>query len=269
MLSMQITNTGLQTHPVTILINSNNNLPVPNFSNVYSGSTFISASTDIAYLSGSFSSASALLNLNRNFIKSEVTSYIQFLNNQSEEPFGYSASFYETNLLRDVDAIIYDIKNNTTIRTNKAAKAYYDKNGVSLIPTGQITASLNTVSYANTLAKQIIKNQSVTGSVSVSRLYQTAVTQSINTDYSVSDELLSGSTYLIDALYNIIKTNIEDPDLEAQPIVELIKNVEIPTGDSLSPVVAGKLVMEEGYSLYFSGSTELKVILSILESANE
>ncbi len=269
MLSMQITNTGLQTHPVTILINSNNNLPVPDFSNVYSGSTFISASTDIAYLSGSFSSASALLNLNRNFIKSEVTSYIQFLNNQSEEPFGYSASFYETNLLRDVDAIIYDIKNNTTIRTNKAAKAYYDKNGVSLIPTGQITASLNTVSYANTLAKQIIKNQSVTGSVSVSRLYQTAVTQSINTDYSVSDELLSGSTYLIDALYNIIKTNIEDPDLEAQPIVELIKNVEIPTGDSLSPVVAGKLVMEEGYSLYFSGSTELKVILSILESANE
>ncbi len=269
MLSMQITNTGLQTHPVTILIDSNNDLPVANFDNIYSGSGFISASVDISYLSGSFESASALLTLNRDFIKSEVGAYIQFLNNQSEEPFGYSASFYETNLLRDVDAIIYDIDNNTTIRTNKAAKAYYDKNGVSIIPTGQVTASLNAVTYANILAKQIIKNQSVTGSISVSRIYQTVVTQSINTDYSVSNELLSGSTYVVDSLYNIIKKNIEDPDLEPQPIIELIKNVDIPTGDSLSPVVAGKLVMEEGYSLIFSGSTELKVILSILESANE
>lgn len=269
MLSMQITNTGLQTHPVTILVDSNNDLPVPDFSNIFSGSGFISASVDISNFSSSFQSASALLTLNRNFIKSEVAAYIQFLNNQSEEPFGYSASFYETNLLRDVDAIAYDIINNTTIRTKKAAAAYYDKNGDTLIPTGQVTASLNAVTYANIIAQQVIKNQSITGSALVSRIYQTAVTQSINPTYTVSNAELSGSSYVISSLYNIIKKNIEDPDLVAQPVIELIKNVEIPTGDSLSPVVAGKLVMEEGYSLYFSGSTDLKVVLSILESANE
>jgi hypothetical protein len=63
--------------------------------------------------------------------------------------------------------------------------------------------------------------------------------------------------------------NIESPVLVDQAPIDLIRNVEIPAGDSLSPVVAGKLVLEENYGLVVSGSTELKVILSILESANE
>jgi hypothetical protein len=48
-----------------------------------------------------------------------------------------------------------------------------------------------------------------------------------------------------------------------------VTNVVIPTADSLSPVVAGKLVLEEGYGFIVSGSTELSVVLSLLESANE
>lgn len=271
MLSAQITNTGETTHPITILVDSNKDLPVPQFGNVYSSSFFISGSdkVDISYLSGSFESASALLTLNRQFIIKEVGAYTQFVNNLSEEPFGYSASFYETNIARDVDAIAYDIINDTTIRTNKAALAYYNKNGISLIPTGQVTASINAVQYGNYLAQQIIKNQSVTGSENVSRLYQTSVTQSIDTDYSVTESEVSGSSYLIESLYNVIKTNIQDPTLVAQAPIDLIRNVDIPAHDSLSPVVAGKLVMEEGYGLIVSGSTELKVILSLLESANE
>lgn len=270
-LSAQITNTGETTHPITIFVDSNKNLPVPQFGNVYSGSFFISGSDkiDISYLSGSFESASALLTLNRQFIIKEVGAYTQFVNNLSEEPFGYSASFYETNIGRDVDGIAYDIINDTTIRTNKAALAYYNKNGISLIPTGQVTASINAVQYGNYLAQQIIKNQSVTGSENVSRLYQTSVTQSIDTDYSVTESEVSGSSYLIESLYNVIKTNIQDPTLVAQTPIDLIRNVDIPAHDSLSPVVAGKLVMEEGYGLIVSGSTELKVILSLLESANE
>ena len=35
------------------------------------------------------------------------------------------------------------------------------------------------------------------------------------------------------------------------------------------PIVAGKLVLEQQFSLIVSGSTNLTVILSILESANE
>ena len=269
MLSMQITNTALQTNPITILINSNNEIPQPNFNSIFSGSGFISESVEISEFSASFASASALLDLNKTFLKKEVGAYVQFVNNLSETPFGYSASFYETNILRDVNAISYDITNNTTIRTNKAAKAYYDKNGVTIIPTGQITASLLAVEYANILANQIIKNESVLSSSLVSRLYQTAFTQSYDSTYLLTGSYYSSSAYLVSGLYDVIKNNIETPIYVPQEIIQLIKNYDIPAGDSLSPVVAGKLVMEEGYSLYFSGSTDLRVVLSILESANE
>jgi hypothetical protein len=269
MLSMQITNTGLQTEPVTILVDSNNQLPLANFSNIFSGSNFISASVDISQYSGSFQSASQLLEINKTFLRKEIGAYIQFQNNLSETPFGYSASFYETNILRDVNAIIYDINNKTTIRTNKAAKAYYDKNGDTIIPTGQVTASLSAIEYAQILTSQIIKNQTVLSSSLVSRLYQTTFTQSYNSQYAVSGSEHTASAYLISGLYEVIRENIKNPNLVDQDIIELVKNVEIPTQDSLNPVVAGKLVMEEGYSLIFSGSTDLKVILSILESANE
>ena len=255
-LSAQVTNTGTQTNPVTIFVISNQQLPVPQYTGLE--------------LTGSFVSASTLLTLNEGFIKSETATYVQFLNSLSEEPFGYSASFYETNILRDLQAVVYDISNNTTLRTTKAAvKGYYNKNGDTLIPTGQVSASVDALQYARELALQIIKNESVTGSANVTRLYQSTVTQSFDETYTTTGSLLSGSTYLIDGLYQMLITNIESPVLVDQTPIDLIRNVEIPAGDSLSPVVAGKLVLEETYGLVVSGSTELKVILSILESANE
>ena len=255
-LSAQLTNTGTQTHPVTIFVISNQQLPVPQYTGLE--------------LTGSFVSASTLLTLNEGFIKSETATYVQFLNSLSEEPFGYSASFYETNILRDLRAVAYDISNDTTIRTTKAAvKGYYNKNGDTLIPTGQVSASVDALQYARELALQIIKNESVTGSANVTRLYQSTVTQSFDETYTTTGSLLSGSTYLIDGLYQMLINNIESPVLVEQSPIDLIRNVEIPAGDSLSPVVAGKLVLEETYGLVVSGSTELKVILSILESANE
>jgi len=268
-LSVQITNTGTETNKVSILIDSNNLLPVANFDNIYSGSMFISASVSISELSSSFYSASALLEKNKTFIVKEVGAYVQFNNNLSETPFGYSASFYEKNILRDLNAVIYDSSNNTIIRTNKAANSYYDKNGETLIPDGQLTASLLAITYANALANQIIKNESVTGSVGIDRLYQTTFTQSFDNTYILTGSLYSSSAYLVSSLYNVIKNNVESPIYQPQGRIELVKNVEIPIGDSLSPVVAGKLVLEDSYSLIFSGSTDLKVILSILESANE
>jgi hypothetical protein len=255
-LSAQVTNTGTQTNPVTIFVISNQQLPVPQYTGLE--------------LTGSFVSASTLLTLNEGFIKSETATYVQFLNSLSEEPFGYSASFYETNILRDLQAVVYDISNNTTLRTTKAAvKGYYNKNGDALIPTGQVSASVDALQYARELALQIIKNESVTGSANVTRLYQSTVTQSFDETYTTTGSLLSGSTYLIDGLYQMLINNIESPVLVDQSPIDLIRNVEIPAGDSLSPVVAGKLVLEETYGLVVSGSTELKVILSILESANE
>jgi hypothetical protein len=250
-LSAQITNTGLNNEPLTVLIDSNREIPVANFDGIE--------------VTGSFVTASALLNLNKQFIITETFAFMQFQNNLLEDALPITASFYQPQIQRNIEAVSFDISNNTTIRTNKAARSYYDKNGTSLVISGQLSASLQSVDYANLLSQQVLKNEHVTGSASITRLYQTSVTQSYNFDLTAE----SGSVELVDDLYNVIRNNINNPIRESQPIIELIKNVEIPRQDSLSPVVAGKLVLEEGYGLIFSGSTDLTVILSILESANE
>jgi hypothetical protein len=251
MLSAQITNTGLNTEPLNILINSNRQIPVANFDGIE--------------VTGSFITASALLDLNKQFIVTETYAFMQFQNNLLEEQLPISASFYQPQIQRNVEAISYDISNNTTIRTTKAARSYYDKNGITLVLSGQLSASLQSIDYANLLSQQVLKNEHVTGSASITRLYQTAVTQSYNFDLTAE----SGSIDLVENLYNVIRNNVNSPVTEPQPVIEFIKNVEIPKKDSLSPVVAGKLVLEEGYGLIFSGSTDLTVILSLLESANE
>jgi hypothetical protein len=251
MLSAQITNTGVTNNPLTVLINSNRLIPVANFDGIE--------------VTGSFVTASALLDLNKQFIVTETYAFMQFQNNLLEDQLPISASFYQPQIQRNAEAVSFDISNNTTIRTNKAARSYYDKNGTSLVISGQLSASLQSVDYANLLSQQVLKNEHPTGSAFITRLYQTAVTQSFNFDLTAE----SGSVELVEDLYNVIRNNINNPITEPQPIIELIKNVEIPRQDSLSPVVAGKLVLEEGYGLIFSGSTELTVILSLLESANE
>lgn len=254
-LSAQITNNSLITQPVTIYLTSNKELPVPNFDGIYS--------------TGSFDSASALLTANRQFIRKEVAAYTNYQNNLQETPFSFTSSRFEGYALGIVDAIAYDIKNNKTIRTLKEANTFYTKNGVSNIISGEYSASINAIVYTNYLAQQIIKNQSVTGSTNVPRLYQTAVTQSFNPIYTTTGTIFSGSSYLIGALTNVIKSNIENPVLVLQNPVPLVTNVPIPSADSLSPVVAGKLVIQQTYGLVISGSPELSVVLSLLESANE
>jgi hypothetical protein len=269
-LSCQITNNSLVTQPVTILVTSNRELPVPQFVDIYSGSAFISASVSLSAYSGSFASASLLLNANRQFLRKEIAAYTSNQNSLSETPFTFISSYFEQNTLDDVDAIKYDIVNNTTIRTNKAAKAYFDKNGVSAIATTEYSASIFALDYLKVLSNQIIKNQSTTGSADSPLLFQNAVTQSILSGFTNGTVAgISASIFLVNSLINVIKETIERPVFTEQPPVELVTNVTIPVADSLSPVVSGKLVLEEGYGFIVSGSTKLSVVLSLLESANE
>lgn len=274
-LSAQITNNSFVTLPVTILVTSNRELPVPSFEGVYSGSSFISASVGgfetLDNFSGSFDSASALLTLNRQFLRKEVAAYTSFQNNLSETPFVFTSSRFENYALDLTDAIAYDLDNSFKIRTDKAAKAYFTKNGVNIIKTNypeEYSSSLAAIKYVNYLSQQIIKNQSVTGSQFVSRLYQNVVTQSF-TSFSPTTLEFSSSAYAINGLINVVLNTIENPTLTAQTPIQLVTNVTIPAADSLSPVVAGKLVLEEGYGFIVSGSPDLSVILSLLESANE
>jgi hypothetical protein len=271
-LSAQITNNSLVTQPVTILVTSNRELPVPSFEGLYISSSFYSGSTSLETLDGSFDSASALLTLNRQFIRKEVAAYTSFQNNLQETPFTFVSSRFEDYALGATDAIAYDIQNVKTIRTDKEARNYFSKNGVNTIKTfynEEYSSSLFALDYVGKLAGQIIKNQSVTGSSQIDRLYQTAVTQSFDANFAISGSEWSGSNYVITELLNVIRDTIENPNLVAQPPIKLVTNVTIPFADSLSPVVSGKLVLEEGYGFIVSGSTQLSVILSLLESANE
>lgn len=254
-LSCQVTNNSYQNQPVTIFVTSNKELPIPNFEGIEA--------------TGSYTSASALLTLNRQFIRKETAAYVQYQNNLSETPFSFTSSLFEGYALDEIDAFAYDIKNNTTIRTDKFAKAFFTKNGVSVIDSTEYSASLLTVQYANTLAQQIIKNQSITGSTLVSTIYQNTITQSFNPSITPTESEISSSGYLIGKLTDVIVTTIENPVLVAQPPIQLVTNVLIPPADSLSPVVSGKLVLEQTYGFIVSGSSDLSVILSLLESANE
>ena len=251
-LSAQVTNASSQTQEITIKLDSNRLIPVPQVDDVIN--------------TGSFFSSSALIELNREFLKKEVAAYIGFTNNLQDTPFRFTSSIYENRVSAVLDGVLYDIQNGGTLRTKKTALSFYDKNGDILITeTAQVSASYDAINYVNTLSEQILENQSVTGSVDVIRLYQTTVTQSFNENLVAE----SGSKEIISQLFTIISDTIYNPIRQEQETIELVKNFEIPRGDSFSPVVAGKLVLEEDFGLIFSGSTELKVILSILESANE
>jgi hypothetical protein len=269
-LSCQITNNSLVTQPVTIFVTSNKEIPVPQFTDIYSGSAFVSSSVSLLNFSGSFSSASLLLNANRQFLRKEIAAYTSNQNNLSETPFTFISSYFEQNTLDDVDAIKYDIANNTTIRTNKAAKAYFDKNGVSAIDSTEYSASIFALDYLKILSNQIIKNESVTGSAQSPLLFQSGVTQSVLTGFNNGTNAeISQSIYVVNSLVDVIKKTIESPVFIEQEAVRLVTNATIPSADSLSPVVSGKLVLEETYGFIVSGSSELTVVLSLLESANE
>ena len=242
-LSAQITNnSNSQTEEVTIKLDSNREIPEPQLQNVVN--------------TGSFYSASALLEINRTYIEKEAAAFVGFNNNLSDIPFNFTSSVFEERINTTFDGVLFDIENGGTLRTKKAALSFYDKNGVSLITDiAQLTSSYDAVTYANILSQQILLN----------RLYQNTFTQSYDTNITIE----SGSATLISDLITIVADTIYDPITKPQEKIEFVSNYPIPKGDSLSPVVAGKLVLEQDFALVVSGSEDLKIVLSILESANE
>ena len=253
LLSAQVTNQNVaENNNVTIKLDSNREIPVPQIQNIEN--------------TGSFISSSQLLEINRTFLKKESAAYANFLNNLEDIPFAFTSSKYETYVDEALTAVRFDIENGGTLKTQKEALSYYDKNGTRLdTELLQVTASYNTINYVNTLSKQILNNESVTGSIEVDRLYQTTFTQSFDTTLTAE----SGSPAIIEDLLEVIANTNFLPVRAPQEKIELVKDFPIRKGDSFSPITAGKLVMEEEFSLVVSGSTDLKVILSILESANE
>lgn len=250
-LSAQITNTGDTNQPVTIKMTSNRELPVPQVDSITNA--------------GSFLSASALIAKNQTFLEKEAAAYTNFQNNLQQIPFSFTSSFFEGYVRTAIDGVEKDLIEGGTLQSKKAALSYYNKNGEILIPNVYFTASYQAIDYTNKMVEQILINESITGSSDITRLYQDSVTQSFDTSLVAESGSISASVDLFQA----ISDTISNPTRVLQQPVDLITNVTIPAGDSLSPIVAGKLVLEQDFSLIVSGSTDLTVILSILESANE
>lgn len=251
LLSAQITNTGNTNTPVTIKMGSNRELPVPQVDDINNAGNAISASQ--------------ILDNNQTFIEKESSAYINFQNNLQELPFPFTSSFFEEYVGTALNGVKSDLINGGTLNSKKAALSFYTKNGDILIPDEYFSASYDAIDYANLLIDQILINEPVINSNEISRLYQDEFTQSIDTELVAE----SGSVDTTTDLLTAISDTISNPILLEQSPVDLITNVEIPGGDSLSPIVAGKLVLEQEFSLIVSGSTNLTVVLSILESANE
>jgi hypothetical protein len=251
LLSAQVTNTGTTNTPITMKITSNRELPTPQVDDIIN--------------SGSFISASALIAKNQTFIEKEASAYINFQNNLETLPFSFTSSFFEGYVRTAVNGVEADLIEGGTLQSRKAALSYYNKNGEILIPDEYYTASYQAIDYANKMIQQILINESITGSVDISRIYNDNYTQSF--DNTLVAE--SGSITASLELFNAISETISNPTRVLQSPIDLITRVTIPAGDSLSPIVAGKLVLEQDFSLIMSGSTDLTVILSILESANE
>lgn len=251
LLSAQVTNTGTTNTPITMKITSNRELPVPQVSDIIN--------------SGSFISASALIAKNQTFIEKETAAYTNFQNNLQLLPFSFTSSFFESYVRTAVNGVEDDLIEGGTLQSRKAALSYYNKNGEILIPNEYYTASYQAIDYANKMIQQILINESITGSSDISRIYNDNYTQSF--DNTLVAE--SGSITASLELFNAISETISNPTRVLQEPIDLITRVIIPAGDSLSPIVAGKLVLEQDFSLIMSGSTNLTVILSILESANE
>ena len=127
-LSAQITNnSNSNTEEVTVKLDSNRKIPEPQLQNVVN--------------TGSFYSASALLEINRTYIEKEA-----FQNNLQDIPFSFTSSIFEERIHTAFDGIVFDIENGGTLRTKKAALSFYDKNGVSLIiGDAQLTSSYDAI----------------------------------------------------------------------------------------------------------------------------
>lgn len=250
-LSIQVTNRGTEREPILMKIDSNREIPEPQLDSINNP--------------GGFVTASFLIEENQEFIETEATAYVEFLNNQRDVPLDFTSSIYEGYIRRAIDEVQTDIVSGGTIRTNRAALSYYDKNGDILIPDDYYEYTYTAIDYASTMLDQILINESITGSSDISQIYQNDVTQSILPSKTAE----SGSIVTTENLLNVIVQTIENPVRVPQPPLELVNNVEILPNDSFSPVVSGKLVLEEGFSLIMSGSTNLTTVLSILESANE
>lgn len=244
-LSIQFTNTGTSTEPISVFIKSGAKEIVPNFDGLDN--------------IGEFNDTADLIQLNLDFIVEEVKNYIIDFNITNPPIIAINPERIAKDIRSLVTAIINDLRRGDFTNSKLAIKRFYDNYGVRITPQIQLGRFVESLVYTDTIIQSIINNQVV------SPLYQSELTQSF--DFTLPNSG-SGSEVVTDII-NVATSSLVSPIFIDAPKVVLSNNFPIPSNDSLNPVVAGKIILEEGYSLIASGSSNISVVLSLLESANE
>ena len=147
---------------------------------------------------GAYTSAAALIDLNRQFLQNEVIAWINFQIANNIAPFTTSFSYDAAVCKRDVglivDSLVFDLKYGEYNRTISAGLKYY-QNASGLLAIGaQLSQTLAAITRLNTLITSVIANTAIT-------VNQTIFSQIIDPAFTAE----AGSSTVINALIAALK----------------------------------------------------------------
>jgi hypothetical protein len=147
---------------------------------------------------GAYTSAAALIDLNRLFLQNEVIAWIDYQITNNIAPFTTAFNYDSSVCKRDVglivDSLVFDLKYGEYNRTISAGLKYY-QNASGLIAIGaQLSQTLAAITRLNTLITSVVANTAIT-------VNQTAYSQIIDLAYTAE----AGSSTVINALIAALK----------------------------------------------------------------
>ena len=192
---------------------------------------------DVTYFQSDYKNAAQNLEDNRAFIATEVVEYIK-----DKYP---SLVFDETKCSRDagliVDALAFDTRYGGNTKTIRAARAYFN-GAVSVLPSGQLSQTIDGINYINLLAQQIIANAVIPAATTSTGFGYRSVPSTQNSS-GESGEAAAGAliTRLITSIKNVVQYGLsgnstaleflDDEPLEfGQPVPELQITVRVESG---------------------------------------
>ena len=153
---------------------------------------------------GAYTSAAALIDLNRSFLQEEIISWMNY--NIENEVYPFTSTFsYDNNLCkRDigliVDSLTFDLKYGGYNRTISAGLKYYQSDSALKAITTQLNQYLSVLTRLEELIQDIMLNTEITG------ITQTLYPQIIDAAYQSEN----GSSDVISALIQAIKDIIDE-----------------------------------------------------------
>jgi hypothetical protein len=152
---------------------------------------------------GAYTSAAALIDLNRQFLQNEVIAWIASQVATNTAPFTSAFTYNAALCKRDVglilDAMVFDLKWGEYNRTVSAALKYYQSASGLIAINAQISQTLAAVTRLNTLVLSVIANTAITPS-------QTASPQIVDLAYAAE----SGSSTVLNLLFTTLKDIMDE-----------------------------------------------------------